>query len=460
MRRFYYLLVSLQVIFFTGFAQPAPGVGLSKPASFAHTNDANNPDLSGPAPWRIIISISPHVQEGSYNSLAINPLTGQPNISYYDHATGDLMFAFPGGGSPNCGINGNTWTCTTIDDGGTDNVGLYSSLDFHLDGPLAWSTGIAYQDATTHSIKFYQKKCVVIYCTTTIQTVLPGVGFDYNGQGISFKYQPSSGIPYIASYTQGTATSSGLTLMHLSPGAGNCGPSNDWVCDRIESGNMVGENPSLAFISDGSPLVAYFNHLADALRLAQYQGVGATGNNCGPFPFAYKCSTIDGGGMSASLFVSPNNLGWQVAYYEPVGGTLRFAETTHSGNCGAGKWNCSQIDSIGAALDNPGLALVQDAHGKPFIAYQRPGSGGYLELYQAQKAPGVGNCGPGLAWQCNLIYSRAIMWENVGDWLSIGLKPSGLIQIAFDTMTPTYFGDQFLDLAEQNALNYIPAIEK
>ena len=211
-------------------------------------------------------------------------------------------------------------------------------------------------------------------------------------------------------------------------------------------------------------MVAYFNHLANALRLAHYQGVGALGNNCGPLPYAYRCRTIDGGGMSASLSASHTDptMPYQLAYYEPVGGTLRFAETTSSGNCGDGFWNCMQIDSLGAALSNPGVSLVQDAGGKPFIAYQRKNFAGYLELYLARRTPGgaSGVCTQTSAWACKLVYSKSFLNDNVASFVSMGLNVHGKLQIAFDESDPSVAIYRYLDLAQENSFGFLPAIQK
>jgi hypothetical protein len=50
-------------------------------------------------------------------------------MSYYDATNHALMLASPiPGGAGNCGTN-NNWICITLDSGGANGVGMYSSID-------------------------------------------------------------------------------------------------------------------------------------------------------------------------------------------------------------------------------------------------------------------------------------------------------------------------------------------
>ena len=91
----------------------------------------------GSLPWTLS-TVDSAGSVGEFTSLAFGP-DGQPAISYYDNATGDLKFAR---------FNGSTWTLTTLDS--TGSVGLDTSLAFGPDGLPA----ISYRDNTNADLKF------------------------------------------------------------------------------------------------------------------------------------------------------------------------------------------------------------------------------------------------------------------------------------------------------------------
>ncbi len=76
---------------------------------------------------------------GLYPSLAIDPDTGYPAISYYDDTADDLRLA---------SWNGTSWALTTIDS--TGDVGRYTSLAFD---PADGNPAISYYDATNGDLK-------------------------------------------------------------------------------------------------------------------------------------------------------------------------------------------------------------------------------------------------------------------------------------------------------------------
>jgi plastocyanin len=78
---------------------------------------------------------------GMYNSLALEPGTNLPRISYYDNTTQDLKYA---------SWNGATWTIQTVDT--PNNVGSYTSLKLYPFAP--YNPRIAYYDSTSQDLKF------------------------------------------------------------------------------------------------------------------------------------------------------------------------------------------------------------------------------------------------------------------------------------------------------------------
>ncbi len=84
------------------------------------------------------VDASPNL-DGLYTSIAINPVTNQPAISYYDLTAAALKYAE---------FNGVGWNIQTVDDVG--DVGLYTQLRFD---PVRGVVYILYHDATNEALK-------------------------------------------------------------------------------------------------------------------------------------------------------------------------------------------------------------------------------------------------------------------------------------------------------------------
>lgn len=89
----------------------------------------------------------PAYDVGQHVSIALHPETGKPFISYYEAAHQMLMMAEYTGSGGNCGEN-NDWECEIIDHNG--NVGQYSSIAFN---PTSKQPIISYYDSTNRSLK-------------------------------------------------------------------------------------------------------------------------------------------------------------------------------------------------------------------------------------------------------------------------------------------------------------------
>ncbi len=109
-------------------------------------------DLPANVPWSFeAIAGITGGDVGKHTSIAFNPDTGKPYISYYDETNGDLRLIYPHDTAGNCGPN-NEWYCEAVDT--DDDVGQYSSIDyFHDDTTGENKIGIAYYDATNDALK-------------------------------------------------------------------------------------------------------------------------------------------------------------------------------------------------------------------------------------------------------------------------------------------------------------------
>jgi hypothetical protein len=145
---------------------------------------------------------------GQYTSLEMNYL-GWPRISYFDATNGDLKFtqARYTANAGNCGVD-NWWACLTVDSGGADNVGQFSSMAMGsrgLDTPH-----FSYYDATNRALKY-------------------------------------------------------AVLIHGPAMVGNCGTNNIFFCQNVEAGGgggpLVGQYTSIMLHPEAdTPRISYFRY--------------------------------------------------------------------------------------------------------------------------------------------------------------------------------------------------------
>ena len=282
--------------------------------------------------------------------------------------------------------------------------------------------------------------------------------FDF-GQYVSTAIDPGNDIPYISYYD---ASSGHLRLASPVPsGGGNCGPDNSWWCRTVDSGPLVGKyssiaisksdftwklgisyldetnhalkyavyscffgfcgwtfetidtnlNPtsftSLAFDSGASPHIAYQNDCGPVCSSLKYASYVGNGGNCGAGK--WRCDTVqsvgyDGYGLYPSLGLNGANQP-RIAYYDGWFGDLRYAADCGSNNCGNcgpnNTWQCSILDGTGNVGLFPSLKIDKGASENPRIAYYDSTNG---KLKHAGFAL-FGNCGPGIIkfWQCDAI---------------------------------------------------------
>jgi hypothetical protein len=134
---------------------------------------------------------------GEYTSVTIGA-DGLPLISYYNATLGNLKVAHCE--NPAC----TSAVVTTLDDGDGDDVGRYTSVTIGADGlPL-----ISYYDATNGDLKVAH--CHDLACTSAVVTTLDGGGGDDVGWYTSVTIG-ADGLPLISYYD---ATNEALKVFH------------------------------------------------------------------------------------------------------------------------------------------------------------------------------------------------------------------------------------------------------
>ena len=219
---------------------------------------------------------------GYYPSLALDS-TGNPRISYYDWSSVYLKYASWGGTS---------WTITTVDSGG--DVGSYSSLALDTTG----NPRISYYNGAGNALEYASFDGT----SWTITTV------DSGGVGVySSLALDASGNPRI-SYLDGT----NYDLKYASF------DGSSWTTTTVDSIESVGFYTSLALDSSGNPHISYYNETGRVLKYA---------------------------------YGTPVNAGFTAS---PVSGTIPLAVTfTDQSTCTPTSWNWSFGDGAYSADRNP-----------------------------------------------------------------------------------------------------------
>ena len=415
----------------------------------AGREDATQLAAASNAPWRTG-AVDTTDDVGAHVSIAVDPQTGTIYMSYYDATHGDLRVARYVGSGGNCGLD-QDWQCATVDSNG--DVGRYSSLA--LD-PVSGHPGVAYYDATHGALKYTAYVCIGQLClwnSVTLDSGNPAM-FSYAGRHAALAYDADR-VPHITyQYAYDFPGDDELKYAHRVGSGGNCGPSNTWQCDVVDTGEGMGQYTTLTVNQERWPYVAYYDGQAGDLRYAWYweNGMG----NCGGG--YWQCMTLDADGdvgRHASFHLRQGSGDRnQIAYYDQTHGALKYAAFVGSdGNCGGGAWQCDEIDdALGISTDPVGIALAVDAHNTPLIAYHCPTC--YCTALRAARHVGAGgNCGPSQDWQCDTIASNAGACHSLGEYVDLAFT-------AYDGGIIGYYdataGD--LLLAYQPAQVYLPLV--
>jgi hypothetical protein len=370
---------------------------------------------------------------GQYASIAIDPLSDRPYVSYYDVTNGDLRVAKYVESGGNCGP-GDSWSCETVDSSG--DVGKYTSIAIHTSTyPLAWKLGISYYDEDSYALKYAQYAWVSSAgdYQWTIHTIQGGSIVSKYGlhTGIDFD---STGVPHISYFhsVSYSPSSDSLMVAHRVGSGGNCGPGSSWQCDVVDSGNGVGRHTSMSLLPGDVPWVAYHDSGNDRLKYALY--TGENGEGCAPSNIYWVCAVIDTEGGKYASADYTRQTGMHVAYYGTHGtaSVLRYATHDGSGHgdCGPGNtWNCITMDSMGTSAYPMGISVATDRRGRPLFAYQEATGGPGSEVLKSAKLGAAE------------IVDGGGLCTSEGRFVSLDISPSGLAVIAYyerdDICTPT-----------------------
>jgi hypothetical protein len=446
------LTVVLCVAVVLSFAVPAVAQGptvegdLSAQAYWGQT--------AGGQPWQRGRIAADDVNDfGGFPSIAVNPANGDTWAAYWDDSSDDLMVAHYVASGGNCGTGG-TWSCTRVDAGGI--VGGYTSIAID---PVTGEPGVTYHDFTNQQLKYAHVACGV-FCIWLTQVVDAADSDDgiytsltYGSDGrahiaygadflgvtpVKYAHEVDSGgncgLDAVAGKWQcdyirlsGDETDVSIALdaanepriayrdnsggdlyyAYRVGAGGNCGPSgNTWQCIAVDTGgaNDVGGQASLRYVN-GVAHLAYFDRTAGALKYATWLG-GGTGN-CGPAN-DWKCQVIDDGlGTSSRVSLAIEHSGTTdfpvIAYYDsvdglPPHGVLKVARRVLFGNCGDSAawfghiWQCDVLDNgfstpegLGYAAPHDvglGLSVATSSAGLATIAYYDADGGDLLVAYQ------------------------------------------------------------------------------
>lgn len=412
----------------------AAGPGLASGPQASEPSEATGmrTGLTGYGPW--VIETVDTWGVGSHVSMAISAHTGITYISYYDYGNADLKMATYVGNGGNCGPT-NNWKCETVDSGG--DVGKYSSIAIDPTVSLPW---IAYYDATNKALKLARWGGAAGWDIRTVHDPAVGSAGSYTSLKID-----SDGWPHISYHGNIAPVGSNYWLFyatHASGSAGNC-TNGDFQCDSIAKATFGGPT-SLDMNDNGHIGIAY----EDMGRLRYARRTSTFGGNCGPLNSGWNCSTdIDANHWYHSLDLDdaswhrPHIATWHdpYLYYSTPAGY-------GNGNCALDPitqtytWQCDQIDTMGSGSHTRDVSMVLDNFGFPIIAYHYYRQAGQFVTWglgvarpTAAFGVGNGNCGPQNSWHCERIPDNG----DVGDYLAIAVKRSGLATVAyFDSEFP------------------------
>jgi hypothetical protein len=265
---------------------------------FTVTLDFGAEPFAGGARW-LEISVRPGASTGAYTTLVPRQaLSPAPYATYAEHAPWEGRVRVP--------VQN---TRSTVDDGGGNDVGLFSSITIGQDGLGL----ISYYDYTNGDLMVAH--CNDVACTgVTVSTVDDGGGDDV-GRHTSVTIG-SDGLGLISYYDY---TNENLKVAHC----------NDVACtsamvstldDGGGGGNDVGQYTSVTIGSDGLGLISYYDDTNGGLKVAHCDNVACTGSTGG---------TLDNGGGNdvgsfTSVTIGADGLGL-IGYFDATNGALKVA---------------------------------------------------------------------------------------------------------------------------------------
>jgi hypothetical protein len=224
------------------------------------------------------------------------------------------------------------------------------------------------------------------------------------GSYLSLAIRSYDDLPMISYYDQTHGN-----LMIAAPfGSGNCGENDAWNCIVVDGNAVdVGSHTSIDVWVDSEEIwkygISYYDSTNHALKLytVSYDNGQATG---GDYTIrAPDSEFVTYGSYSSFKFTSTGEP--HIVYYTSnaiLDDSLWHAYPVESGgDCGegdaAGLWECELVDSGNRVGQH--ISMDMSYEDEIRIAYYDAGSGNLKYAYYA----GIGNCGEGDQWQCNII---------------------------------------------------------
>jgi hypothetical protein len=304
--------------------------------------------------------------EGAFLSMIV--VNGNPAISYYDAANGDLKYV-RANDAYGCAWN----ALVTVDVMG--DVGAFASMTIVNGNPA-----ISYYDATNDTLKYVQASNVDGSAWNAPLTV--GTGGD---DGMENCLAVVNGKPAISYYD---AASGDLKYVQ----AGNADGSA-WNAPVTVDGtaNWAGDNSSLSVVN-GMPAISYCDYTSKDIKYVQASNADGS---------VWKAPVIvaDDDGVNTSLVVVNGKP--SVGYYDAVSGNLKYVQAI---NTDGSSWNVPETIETGDCATCFWGNFMTLVNGKPAISYYNANNGD-IKYIQASNADGS-------TWYAPVVLTNIESWSE------------------------------------------------
>ena len=233
------ILFILPLLLSTGYSQAMPAGDHPSQAPNAHP---------ATLPWAfqyIQRELVPPRDVGRYVSMSLLPFNNYLVASYYDATNHALMIASPWPDhAGNCGT-ANNWMCITLDDGGGQPTGMYTSLDLWGYAPDYWKMAISYYNQTSRSLMVSIYTCTATPCQGWRTDIVDAPDWANESVGlyssVKFDSTGNAGVSFFSTDTSSMESILTYATQVLSNGTCGEGPAaGRWDCGRCRSATAAG----------------------------------------------------------------------------------------------------------------------------------------------------------------------------------------------------------------------------